>query len=186
MSTKSSPGGKSYEYLNLSESMIVEVSRNLDIKQSLPADSSKIQSDERLLKMIPEEFIKFGDVNFHIFFEGCRTNNTFVLAIDPMIIISLFKLVSSSKHTLAFAKIVNQNKAYANSCEGSLMSFFRCMLQFKNEVSVDCLFIPKAQLTVMDSVILAHKKIFESKPSLNILSKDSDFYRQFLEYYAKN
>jgi hypothetical protein len=147
---------------------------------------SKPNSLTEKTKLSAEELIRCGDAHFHLFFEGLKTNNSFVLAIDPLLIVALFKLLGGAGYTLAFAKIVHENKSYANACENSLAYLCRCMVQLTNTVTFDTIVIPKNQLTLLDSAILAHKKLFESKPSLNILTKDSEFYRQFLDYYAKN
>lgn len=186
LASRITPAGKSYEFYRRNEGMMADVIRDVGLTESLPTDLTRPKNLSEMTKLSNEELIRHGDANFHLFFEGLKTNNSFVLALDPMLVVALFKLLGTAGHTLAFAKIVHENKSYANACENSIFYLARCLLQLSNPVTFDCLSIPKSQLTLLDSAVLAHKKLFDAKPSLNILSKDSEFYRQFLDYYAKN
>ena len=122
---------------------------------------------------------------FCVFYEGLRTNNSFVKNLDRFFTFQIFNEMKEKQLDLVVVKIFHLNKNMANGCQNGFLHFLKSLFQFSNKVFIKFEILKNEDVKIIDSIVLSFKKLMASDKKLLVLDKDID-YLKFLDYYKKN
>ena len=125
------------------------------------------------------------DQNSFIFFENCRSNNQVVFSPNQLFLNRILRLCNSEKIDLCLVKIHHSNKVICNASQNSAFHFIKNLFLWKTDlVTIESIVLKFENLSILDSVVVPMRELFQKEPSLKFLNKDFEFYVNFLKYYA--
>lgn len=122
---------------------------------------------------------------FCVFYEGLRTNNSFVKNLDRFFTFQIYDEMKNNKLDLVLVKIFHSNKNFANGAQNGFLHFFKTLIQLQNKVYIKFEIMKCEDVKVTDTIVLSFKRLMGSDKKLLVLDKDVD-YEKFLNYYKKN
>lgn len=125
------------------------------------------------------------DQNSLIFFENCRSNNQVVFSPNHLFLNRILRLCNAEQIDLRLVKIHHSNKVICNASQNPVFHFLKCLFLWKADlVTVESVVLKFENLSILDSVVVPMRELFQKEPSLKFVNKDFEFYVNFLKYYA--
>lgn len=117
-----------------------------------------------------------------LLFEGCRTNNKAAFAPNQQLLISVIRFCQAEKYDLRLLKLVHSNKLYCNASQAPVAHLLRCLASGGDTLTVDSTLVRHERLSILDSVTVPFKELYQREPALKLIAKDFRFYADFLAY----
>lgn len=132
--------------------------------------------------LLDKETIK-TQVPFSIFFEGLRTNNTFINRMSDSFMVELLQLAKNKRITICLVKINHKNKDHCIPSGRWYLNFIDSLIRRKVDCEVEYSKIRAEEFQVLDTLKLAFNRLYLESGSLYELNVDSNNYREFLDYF---
>ena len=123
---------------------------------------------------------------FTLFFEGLRTNNTFVNKPNQYLLVSLFKLANSAQTDFCFVKLKHSNKSHCESAGRWYINFLASLIQVSNNVEIEYAVVKAEEIKTLDAFNLKFKSLYLANNEFYGIDVNSTRYRDFLDYYTHN
>lgn len=121
-----------------------------------------------------------------LLFETAKTNNKVAFAPNHQLVLKVMKFCQSDKFDLKIVKLVHSNKAYCNASMNPVSHLIGCLFGDGDTITVDSIVVKSDSLSILDSVTVPLRALFEKEPSLRLMAKDFRFYTDFLTYLRNN
>ena len=164
------------------ESLTADLKLSHSLYQSLHQNKSSLSDNTH---MVLKENIK-EHLPFNIFYEGIRTNNTFVNRMPDSFMIELLQIAKNKNINICFVKINHKNKNHCIPAGPWYVNFFKSLIQKSLECEIEYSMIKAENLAVIDTIKLAFNKLYLESGNFYDLNADSANYKEFLDYFNNN
>lgn len=120
---------------------------------------------------------------FNIFFEGVRTNNTFINRIPDSFMLELLQIAKSKGVGICLVKISHKNKNHCTPSGTWYLNFFKSLAQRSLDCEVEYSSIKAEDFNILDTLKLAFNRLYVDSGSFYDLNVDSSNYNEFLDYF---